>query len=586
MTNGTEEPAIEVRGLRKHFGDVKALDGVDLVARRGTVLGVLGPNGAGKTTAVRVMTTLLKPDAGTARVAGLDVVADAEALRSRIGLAGQYAAVDENLTGSENLTMVGRLYGMPRADAKARAAELLADFGLADAADRIVKTYSGGMRRRLDLAAALVARPPIVFLDEPTTGLDPRSRIDLWETIESLVAEGATVLLTTQYLDEADRLADQIAVIDHGKVIAEGTAAELKDRVGGMRVEVHVAGDSDPSTAAEALAPMSRGAAREVDDQLVRVARTAAERHDHGGGAAARRRQRGRSTTSPSASRRSTTSSSPSPAASSSPRRRRTTRAARRWRREALHRRHPRPRRTQPVRLPRQPDLAIGFTIQPIMFVLLFAYVFGGAIVTPGFDYIDFLIPGIIVQNTAFGGFVTALGLSEDLNKGLIDRFRSLPTSRASVLAGRTAADLVTNGVSILVLLITGLIIGFSFQTGVPEVVGGFFLLLLYGYAFSWIFAVIGMSVSSPEAANGIGFTLIFPITFISSAFVPVDSMPSALQWFADVNPITIIVDAMRALWLGTPAGNNVWGAVVWSLVLIAIFAPIAVARYRKAASR
>jgi ABC-2 type transport system permease protein/oleandomycin transport system permease protein len=238
------------------------------------------------------------------------------------------------------------------------------------------------------------------------------------------------------------------------------------------------------------------------------------------------------------------------------------------------------------VRLPRQPDLAIGFTIQPIMFVLLFAYVFGGAIVTPGFDYVDFLIPGIIVQNTAFGGFVTALGLSEDLNKGLIDRFRSLPTSRASVLAGRTAADLVTNGVSILILLITGLIIGFSFHTSFVEALGGFFLLLLFGYAFSWIFAVIGMSVSSPEAANGIGFTLIFPITFISSAFVPVDSMPTVLQKFADVNPITIIVDAMRALWLGTPAGNNVWGAVVWSLVLIAIFAPIAVSKYRKAASR
>ena len=237
------------------------------------------------------------------------------------------------------------------------------------------------------------------------------------------------------------------------------------------------------------------------------------------------------------------------------------------------------------VRLPRQPDLAIGFTIQPVMFVLLFAYVFGGAIVTPGFDYIDFLIPGIIVQNTAFGGFVTALGLSEDLNKGLIDRFRSLPTSRASVLAGRTLADVVTNAVSVLVLLGTGLIIGFSFETSLPEIIGGIALLLLFGYAFSWIFAVIGMSVSSPEAANGIGFTLIFPITFISSAFVPIDSLPSVLNAFAQVNPITIVVDAMRALWLGTPAGNNVWGAVVWSFVLIAIFAPIAVARYRRAAA-
>jgi ABC transporter DrrB family efflux protein len=237
------------------------------------------------------------------------------------------------------------------------------------------------------------------------------------------------------------------------------------------------------------------------------------------------------------------------------------------------------------IRLPRQPDLLIGFTIQPVMFVLLFAYVFGGAIVTPGFDYIDFLIPGIIVQNCAFGGFVTALGLSEDLNKGLIDRFRSLPTSRASVLAGRTTADIVTNLLAVLILLGTGLIIGFSFETGVIESVGGILLLLLFGFASSWIFAVIGMSVSSPEAANGIGFTLIFPITFISSAFVPVDSMPDALQWFAEVNPVTIIVDAMRHLWLDTPAGNNVWGAVVWCLVLIGIFAPIAVAKYRKAAA-
>ena len=232
------EPAVYVEGLRKSFGEVEALKGVDFEIPAGTIFGLLGPNGAGKTTAVRILTTLIKPSGGVARVAGYDVVEDAEVLRTQIGLAGQSAAIDGNLTGLENLEMVGRLYHLPKAEAKRRASEVIERLGLADAGDRVAKTYSGGMRRRLDLGASLVGRPHVLFLDEPTTGLDPRSRVALWEMIRELQADGITLLLTTQYLEEADLLAERIAVVDLGKVIAAGTPDELKDQIGGELLEL------------------------------------------------------------------------------------------------------------------------------------------------------------------------------------------------------------------------------------------------------------------------------------------------------------------------------------------------------------
>jgi ABC-2 type transport system ATP-binding protein len=253
--------AISAEGLVKHYGEVRALDGLDLEVAEGTVLGVLGPNGAGKTTAVRILTTLLVPDAGSARVAGIDVLRDPAALRRVIGLSGQYAAVDEYLTGFENLDMVGRLYHLGRRHSRARARELLERFDLVEAGDRPVKGYSGGMRRRLDLAGALVARPRVLFLDEPTTGLDPRSRLGMWDVIGELVREGTTLLLTTQYLEEADRLADEIAVVDHGRVIARGTADALKDQVGGERLELVVSSPAEVPGTVSVLEPLGIGAA-------------------------------------------------------------------------------------------------------------------------------------------------------------------------------------------------------------------------------------------------------------------------------------------------------------------------------------
>jgi ABC transporter DrrB family efflux protein len=615
----TSDPAVHVEGLVKRFRATTALAGVDLDVEEATVFGLLGPNGAGKTTLVRVLTTLLAPDAGSAEILGRDVVHDAAGVRELVALTGQFAAVDELLTGRENLQMFGRLFDLSAADAGRRANELLERFDLADAADRPARTYSGGMRRRLDLASSLLTRPRVLFLDEPTTGLDPRSRNEIWSIVRELVRDGTTLLLTTQYLEEADQLADQIAVIDHGRVIAQGTGSELKDRVGGQFLEVELVSSADRERARVALAgvgcsepepgerlaqltlPAPRDGLEMIEDAASALRKAGIAVSDLG----LRRptlddvflQLTGAPPSENGATAEVATGDGPPKPASpgiDGARAGETLRpAARRPRRSQLSPRALRgditDARVVSVRnlrhFVRQPDLLIFSTIQPIMFVLLFTYVFGGAIshsLPPGVSYIDYLLPGILVQSVTFRASQTAVGLSDDLKLGVIDRFRSMPMARSAVLVGRTSADLVRNVLIIVLMIIVGYIIGFRFQAGVAQALGCIAIVTAFGLALSWIFAFVALTVRGAEAAQTAGFVVLFPLVFASSVFVPVSSLPNWLQIIAKVSPVTLTANAARSLALvpGTP--SSLGGAIAWIAGLLAVFIPLSVWRYRR----
>ena len=602
-------PAVRVEGVVKRFGATVALDGAGLEVPAGIVFGLLGPNGAGKTTLVRILATLLAPDAGRAEVFGHDVAGEPAAVRELIGLTGQFAAVDELLTGRENLEMFGRLFKLSGEQARRRAGELLDRFDLTQAADRPARTYSGGMRRRLDIASSLLTRPQVLFLDEPTTGLDPRSRSEIWAVVRELQREGTTLLLTTQYLEEADQLADRIAVIDRGKVIAKGTGNELKDRVGGQILEVELAsagqrdqaqavlagvgcGEPQPDERPDRLTlPAPRDGLQLVEEAAAGLRRaqigvsdiglrrptlddvflqlTGAPPGEDGGGPASRTRRRPQrpAPDGPAPAGRSCGLRLPSPRAVRSA----ITDTAVVTGRNLRH-------------FIRQPDLLVFSTIQPVLFVLLFVYVFGGAIgrsLPHGIGYVDFLLPGIFVQSVTFGASQTAVGLKEDLTRGVVDRFRSMPMARSAVLAGRTVANLVRNVLIIGLMIAVGYLVGFRFHGGVAGAVACVAVVAAFGLALSWIFAFVALTVRGAETAQTAGFVVIFPLVFASSVFVPVATFPAWLQTFAKINPVTATANAARSFALyGTPASAG--AAAAWIGGLLAVFIPLSVWRYRR----
>jgi ABC transporter DrrB family efflux protein len=606
-------PAVRVEGVVKRFGATVALDGATLEVPAGMVFGLLGPNGAGKTTLVRILATLLAPDAGRAEVFGRDVAGEPAAVRELIGLTGQFAAVDELLTGRENLEMFGRLFKLSREDARRRAGELLERFDLAQAADRPARTYSGGMRRRLDIASSLLTRPQVLFLDEPTTGLDPRSRNEIWAAVRELRREGTTLMLTTQYLEEADQLADRIAVIDRGKVIAEGTGNELKDRVGGQILEVELVSAGQRDRAQAVLAGVGCGEPEpdERPDRLTLPAPRNGLQLVEEAAAGLRRAQIG---VSDIGLRRPTlddvflqlTGAPPGEDGDRpGPRTRRRPRPRPRQpapdvpapHRPVLRLRRPSPQAVRSAitdtavvtgrnlrHFIRQPDLLVFSTIQPVLFVLLFVYVFGGAIgrsLSHGITYVDFLLPGIFVQSVTFGASQTAVGLKEDLTRGVVDRFRSMPMARSAVLAGRTVADLVRNILVIGLMIAVGYLVGFRFHGGVAGAVACIAVVAALGFALSWIFAFVALTVRGAETAQTAGFVVIFPLVFASSVFVPVSTFPDWLQAFAKISPVTVTADAARSFALyGTPA--SLGAAAAWIGGLLVVFIPLSVSRYRR----
>jgi ABC transporter DrrB family efflux protein len=599
---GLGGPAIRVEGVAKRFGETQALAGVDLEVPEGAVFGLLGPNGAGKTTLVRILSTLVRPDSGRAEILGRDVAQEPAAIREQIALTGQFAAVDELLTGRENLEMFGRLFDLSREEAAARADRLLRDFDLADAADRPARTYSGGMRRRLDLCSSLLTRPRILFLDEPTTGLDPRSRNQIWAAIRDLQRGGTTLLLTTQYLEEADQLAERIAVIDNGRVIAAGTGNELKDQVGGQILEVELADASQRELAQQTLTRVGCGDPEpdERPDRLTMPApRDGLELIED---AAAELRREG-IRVSDLGLRRPTLddvflqlTGAPPGEDGDRPARAAVDGAG------ALHVRRPHLRvpSLESVRgtvtdavvvtvrnlrhFIREPSLLLFSTIQPVMFVLLFVYVFGGAIegsLPAGVPYVDFLLPGIFVQSVVFRATQTSVGLSQDLQRGVIDRFRSMPMARSAVLVGRTAADLLRNVLIIMLMIVVGYLVGFRFEGGLSGALGCIAVVALFGLALSWIFAFVALTVRGAEAVQSAGFVVTFPLVFASSIFVPLSTLPGWLEAIAEVSPVTLTADAARSLALtGTP--DSLGGALAWTFGLLAVFVPLCVWRYRR----
>ncbi len=595
--------AIEARGIRKSFGSKVAIEQISLNVNRGDIHAILGPNGAGKTTFIKILATLLKPDEGAVKVLGHDLISQGSEVRKLISLTGQNASVDDELTGYENLYLFARLLGFSASAAKKRAVDLLVSFELDSSANKLVKSYSGGMRRRLDLAASIVKTPEILFLDEPTTGLDPKSRNNMWAIIRGLARQGSTVLLTTQYLEEADQLADRISVIDHGRVISEGTSDELKASVGANILHVYL---QEIGGGEESFASANRDGMDAIQvDHLAKKMSFSVKDHREAVGILDDLQKRNLSITGFNLARpnldevflaltgkpaedetkvkadstngeaiieaeidgvsiEQLIEGAAEPADSSFF----TNKLMFGWR--------------NMLKIKHIPEQFMDVLITPIMFTFMFTYLFGGALAGSPQAYLQFFIPGILVQTVTFNAVYAGLNINGDISKGIFDRFRSMPIWLPSPLTGIFIGDFFRHLISGILVLLLGFILGFRTEAGILALAVSFALMIVFAMSISWVFIIMGLTMRSVSAVMSVGWLILMPVVFMSNIFADPATMPEWLQSFIAYNPLAWQVDAVRGLLAGNFSVKEILSAFGASAAISIVLAPIAIALYKR----
>lgn len=591
--------AIEANGISRYFGKNPALSNLSLNVDKGSIHAILGPNGSGKTTFVRACCTLLKPDAGSLKICGFDVEKDPNKVRDLISLTGQSASIDEELTGYENLYLMSRLLGLSSSESKVKSTDLLDFFGLKESGKKLVKNYSGGMRRKLDLAVSMIKNPEILFLDEPTTGLDPRSRNHLWYIIRELAKQGTTILLTTQYLEEADQLAEKITVIDKGTVISQGTSDQLKASIGGNVLHVILNEELSVLKSNGKLQELlDRGSAVNYEERKLTIPVDGAIEaiellHD------IRTHKVGISffeVARPTLDEVFLTitgkpiDDNPDDKKLNSENQALETMKIRSFPIQTGNQGGKSSILTQCLmfgwrgilKIKHIPEQFLDVLITPIMFTFMFTYIFGGALEGSTVAYLNFLIPGILVQTLVFNSMYAGMNIHTDVSKGIFDRFRSMPIWHPSPLAGIFIGDFFRYLISGLVVLGFSMILGFKGNFGFSSLAISFLVMIVFAMSLSWLFIIIGLLLRSSSAVMSVGWMLLMPIVFLSNIFVNPTTMPNWLQTFISYNPLAWQVDAVRALLLGEPALEKVVQALTISVIIGLVLSSLGIYFYRR----